>query len=306
MARRGRTFSAVLLLLLVALWPLAGVGNAQTGGASVTPTSIKTTVGKITSVSSSSVPGEQNTSVSPLYAEQCHRQLQIMEYDDSTGKPFIKFTGVHEWCFDGQKVTRDTMPVQTWISPKYEYKPGQDGYRYVASALKSNDYYFTYKGHWHGAQRNTRLGRFEYREHGFSKPTQVLLPFVSRVGHYDGTCTGPLPSDRSPKVASVKLANASKNVSPSANVEAKFFSDMKPATISGYNFYLLKRSSGAQVGATVRYDATTKTAILNPRKNLSPGATYEAHVYGGPYGVLTTTGDPIMQQNAGWTFTVAR
>lgn len=157
MARRGRTSSAVLLLLLVAIWPLAGVGNAQTGGTSVTvapsnvgkygvtPTSVKTTVGKITSVSPSSVPGGQNSGIRPLYAEQCHRQLQIMEYDDSTGKPYIKFTGVHEWCFDGQKVTRDAMPVQTWISPKYRYQAGQDGYRYVPSALNSRDYYFTSK-----------------------------------------------------------------------------------------------------------------------------------------------------------------
>ena len=314
MARQGRTFSAVLLLLLVAVWPLVGVGNAQTNNESaagkigkygVAP-SIKTTVGKITSVSPSSVPREQNSGIRPLYTEQCHRQLLTMEYDDSVGKPFIKFTGVHEWCFDGQKVTKNSMPVQPWISPKYKYQPGQDGYRYVPSALKSTDRYFTYNGHWHGAQRNTRLGRFEYHTHGISKPTQVLMPFVSRVGHYDGTCTGPLPSDRSPRVVSVKPTNASRNVPATANVEATFFSDMDPATINGSNFYLFKEGSGAQVGATVRYDAATKTAILNPRRNLSPGATYRARIYGGPYGVLTPTGDPIMQQNAGPSFTVAR
>lgn len=97
------------------------------------------------------------------------------------------------------------------------------------------------------------------------------MPFVSRVGHYDGTCTGPLPSDRSPRVASVKPVNASKNVSPSANVEAKFFSDMKPSTINGYNFYLLKKSSGNTFQDRIRYKRSRSRFVrrngicFNPR-----------------------------------------
>ena len=317
MVRRGRAFSAVLLLFLVALWPLASVGSAQTSGTSIagsssnvgkygiTPTSVKSTVGEITSVSPSSVPGDQNSGIRPLYAEQCHRQLILMQYNDSLGKSYIKFTGVHEWCFDGQKVTKDSMPVQTWISPKYKYQPGQDGYRYVASALKSTDHYFTYKGHWHGAQTATRLGRFEYRVHGFTGSSQVLMPFVSRTGHYDGTCDGPQPRDASPRVVAVNPVAGARGVSPTANIKATFSRAMNPRTLKAANFYLVNKSSGAEIQATYRYDVAKKTAILDPLRRLTPGTAYTATVFSGRYGALTAGGDPISAPKI-WSFSISR
>ena len=317
MVRRGRAFSAVLLLLLVALWPLASVGSAQTGGTSVSGSStsnsgkygitpsIKTTVGKITSVSPSSVLGKQDAGVRPLYAEQCHRQLILMQYNDSVGKPYIKFTGVHEWCFDGQKVTKDAMPVQTWISPKYKYQAGQDGYRYVPSALKSTDHYFTYKGHWHGAQTATRLGRFEYRVHGSAGLPQVLMPFVSRTGHYDGTCDGPQPKDASPRVVAVNPVAGAKGVAPTANIKATFSRAMNPRTLKAVNFYLVSKSTGAEIRATYRYDTAKKTAILDPVRRLTRGSTYTATVFSGQYGALTVGGDPISAPKT-WSFFVSK
>lgn len=211
MARQVRAPFAILLLLLLALGPLAGIGNAQTndsgttgpsadiaGKRGVTPTSVKTTVGEITTIAPGSVSGGQNTGIRPQFAEQCHRQLVIMQYNDSVGKPYLKFTGIKQWCFNGSKVTRGTMDVAPWIRADFKYGPNQDGYRYVPSALKKTDRFFTYKGRYHGALESTRLGRFEYRAHGLNKAAQVLNPYVSRIAHYDGTCDGPSPRDASP------------------------------------------------------------------------------------------------------------
>ena len=318
MVRQVRTPFVVLLLLLLALGPLAGVSNAQTNDTGktrpsadiaakrgVTPTSVETKVGEITTIDPSSVPDEQSNGIKPQYAEQCHRQLIIMEYKDNSGKPFIKFTGVKKWCFNGQKVTRGTMDVVPWIRADFKYGPGQDGYRYVPSALKKTDRFFTYKGHFHGALESTRLGRFEYRVHGLGKVAQVLNPYVSRIAHYDGACDGPNPKDASPRVTALKPAAGARGIPAMANVEATFSRKMNPRTLKSTNFYLVNKRTGDEVRATYRYDAAKKKAILDPVRRLSPGVTYTARVFSGPYGALTADGDPITS-NKTWSFVVAR
>ena len=318
MTRQVRTPFAILMLLLLALGPLAGISNAQSndtgatrpsadivGKRGVTPTSVETKVGKITSIAPSSVSGGQTTGMRPQYAEQCHRQLVIYQYNDSAGKPYLKFTGIKKWCFNGSKVTRGTMDVAPWIRADSKYGPGQDGYRYVPSALKKTDQFLNYKGRYHGALENTRLGRFEYRVHGLDKPAQVLNPYVSRIGHYDGTCDGPSPRDASPRVTVMKPAADARSVPATANVEATFSRKMNPATLKSYNFYLVNKRTGGEVPAAYRYDTAKKRAILDPVRRLSPGATYTARVYSGPYGALTATGDPIISDKT-WSFIVAR
>ena len=227
-----------------------------------------------------------------------------MRYDDLSGKPFIRFTGIKKWCYGGGRVTQGTMEVETWIRPDLRYEPGQDGYRYVGSALKKSDRFLSFNGHRNGAHESVRVGRFEWRVHGFPRAAQVLNPYVSRTGRYDGTCVGPKPRDASPKVTAVKPAGGAEGISPSANVEAVFSREMRAGTISGGTFYLTKKGSGAEVKARIRYDASRRRAVLDPARNLSSG-TYTATVSAGPFGVLTTEGDPITS-NKTWTFTVAR
>ena len=318
MARRVWAPFAILLLLLLALGPLAGIGNAQSndtgttgpsadiaGKRGVTPASVEIRVGKVTTVAPGSVPGGQTTGIRPQYAEQCRQQLVGMQYNDNAGKPYLKFTGIKKWCFDGSKVTRGTMDVAPWIRADFKYGPGQDGYRYVPSALKKTDRFLNYKGRYHGALENTRLGRFEYRLHGFGKAAQVFNPYVSRIAHYDGTCDGPSPRDASPRVTAVKPAVGSRGVPATANVEATFSRKMNPRTLKSFNFYLVNKRTGDEVQAAYRYNEVKKTAVLDPVRRLSAGTTYTARVYSGPYGALTATGDPIISDKT-WSFVVAR
>lgn len=311
-----RILSLGMLLVFFALF--AGTAVAQSGGktgaepstddphpSGITPVHVAIKVGRVTEASPNTLSGADRAGLMASASTQCHRQKVIMQYTDANNRPFINFTGIKEWCFDGQQVTSGTMQVETWVRPDLRYGSDQDGYVYVPSALKKTDQFLTYKGHFHGAHRSTRLGRFEYRVHGLGRPAQVFMPFVSRTGHYDGTCAGPMPTDLAPKVTTVRPAAGARSVPTTANIVATFSTDMKASTIGPATFYLIKESSGEQLQAMYRYDAASKTATLDPKSKLLPGATYTATVFAGPYGVLSTNGDPITQQKV-WSFTVAK
>lgn len=313
MVGNARAFLKALLFL--GLTFLASVGGiqpehadaAETAGRStesfgIVPADKEIEIGDIVEVPQSTLSGKRASSVAA--SEECHRQKVTMAYSDSADKIYLRFTGVKFWCYDGQKVTRAGMSVEPWIRPDLRYGPGQDGYRYVGSALKSSDRFLTYNGHRNGAHESIRVGRFEYRVHGFPRATQVLNPYVSRTGRYNGACDGPKPRDASPKVSAVKPAGGAKNVSPSADVEAVFSKEMRAGTINGGTFYLAKKGSGAEVGGRIRYDARNRKAILDPSRNLSAG-TYTATVFAGPFGAMTAEGDPLVASKV-WSFTVGR
>ncbi len=299
--------AALMLLMVVGRAESQATGAAETGTntskpSGVAPTSVQTEVGEIAEVSPESLPGSNG--VTALASEECHRQRVTMAYEDAPDKIYLKFTGVKFWCYDGQKVTRAGMNVEPWIRPDLRYGPGQDGYRYVGSGLKRSDRFLTYNRHRNGAHESIRVGRFEYRVHGFSRAAQVINPYVSRPGRYNGACDGPRPKDASPKVSAVKPAGGAKGVSPSANVEAVFSKGMRAGTVNGGTFYLAKKGSGADVRAKIRYDAARRKAVLNPARNLSAG-TYTATVFSGPFGAMTAEGDPLVA-NKVWSFTVTR
>lgn len=305
----------MVLLLLIAPGLLVDAGHAQVedeGGAGlsadvprlagVTPTSVRTEAGEITEASPDSVPGSDGATVRA--SEECHKQRVTMAYEDAPNKPYIEFTGIKFWCYDGQKVTRAGMDVEPWIRPDFRYGPGQDGYRYMGSGLKSTDRFLTYNGHRNGAHESIRVGRFEWRVHGFPRAAQVLNPYVSRTGRYNGACDGPDPKDISPKVATVKPTGGAERVSPKANVEVVFSREMKAKAINGSTLQLVKKGAFDPVRASIGYDAAKRKAILNPARGLSEG-NYTATVASGPFGALTAEGDPLFA-NKVWSFTVSR
>lgn len=299
-----RTF-LVAILFPFALALCVSASNAQGDNPEqfgVTPTSTKTTTGEITAVSPNSVSGSRMVAASA----ECHRQQVTMQYSDAEG-PFIKFTGIKEWCYDGYRVTYGNMDVETWIRPELRYGSDQTGYRYVPSALKETDEFLTYDGRQNGAHESIRVGRFEYINPRFDRPTSVLMPYVSRTGRYNGACDGPLPKDVSVRVASVNPTEGAKSVPATANVEATFSRKMDANTIDGVTFYLADSETGAEIPATYSYDVESKTATLDPKGRLTPGVTYTATVQAGFYGVLTTEGDPIsLTGHKVWSFIVAR
>ena len=313
MARGKSGFSVGLVALLSGVMFVANDAGAEPTGnqeadlvaeslqAAPVPMTVKTEVGPITDLPADPLNG---AGVVAVASGECHRQPVTMTYADAEG-PFIKFTGMKKWCYNGQSVTYGDMDVEPWIRPDSRYGPGEDGFRYVPSALRKSDRYLAYNGRSKGAHESVRVGRFEWRVHGFPDAAQVYVPYVSRTGRYNGSCVGPDPKDLSPRVTRVRPAMGAKDVSPRTNVEATFLGSMNARTIDGSTFYLRKQgSTGPQVRATVSYNATTKTALLNPAAGLSTG-TYTATVFAGPFGVLTAGGDPITS-NKVWSFTVSR
>jgi hypothetical protein len=78
---------------------------------------------------------------------------------------------------------------------------------------------------------------------------------------------------------SVKSASPiGKKVSHRANVTATFSEPMDGATLTESSFQLFKKNSTTAIPATVTYNATSTTVILNPNANLRRRATYRAVV----------------------------
>jgi len=63
------------------------------------------------------------------------------------------------------------------------------------------------------------------------------------------------------------------------------------------------KSASTSVAAPVTYDATSRTATLNPTANLAAGTTYTATLTGGTSGIKDTAGNPLTTVT--WTFTTA-
>ena len=314
MAYRAHALLAGVPLLFLMLVLSVSVGHAKTengmassakepGSSTVPAPRVQTIVGKVEFYTPLQSGSEGNRLAA--YAPLCHRQQVTMQYSDGSG-PFIKFTGTKKWCFDGYKVTSGGMDVtEAWIRSDMRSGSDKDGYVYVPSGLKKTDRFLTYNGHANGAHESTRTGRFEYRFAGQTQPAQVLMPFLSRTGRYDGACGGPNPKDVAPKILGFEPASGATGVPASANVKVRFSAPMNPSTFDGSTFVLKKQGTFDEVAATYRYDAATKAAILDPRSSLTAGATYTASVWNGPYGVKTAAGDPIYSYKT-WSFTVAR
>lgn len=300
---RKRALATGIALLLLALVLFASTGRAQSQS-SAEPGADETESYGVQNPRVVTEYGEVTAMPSAARSAECHRQNVTMKYEDAPNKPFITFTGVKRWCYNGTRVTSGSMDVETWIRPDSRYGPGRDGYRYAPAELKKTDRFLTYNGRRYGAHESVRIGRFEYRAHGFDRAAQVLNPYVSRTGRYNGACDGPRPKDASPRVGAVKPAGGAKNVPPSANVEAAFNRNMGVKAVNGSTFQLVKRDAFDPVSASIRYDATKRKATLNPSRRLAPG-TYTATVFAGPFGVLTSEGDPIASSKV-WSFTVGR
>jgi len=70
-------------------------------------------------------------------------------------------------------------------------------------------------------------------------------------------------------------------VDPTANIKAKFSEAMKERSINTSTFYLMSPCPSVPVeAATVRYNADTKTAILDPTASLVDNSEYTAVVEG--------------------------
>jgi hypothetical protein len=68
------------------------------------------------------------------------------------------------------------------------------------------------------------------------------------------------------------------DVSPRTNINAFFSEKMRAPSVNATTVQLFERGSSVPLAAQVRYEATTKRAILDPDANLVAGKGYRAVV----------------------------
>lgn len=101
-----------------------------------------------------------------------------------------------------------------------------------------------------------------------------------------------------PTVTAVAPASDSSSVSVSSNIAATFSTAV--TGVSGSTF-VLKSPSGAVVPAAFSYNATTRTATLNPSSNLAVDTRYTATLVGGTTAIRDSAGTPLVTSS--WSFT---
>ena len=111
--------------------------------------------------------------------------------------------------------------------------------------------------------------------------------------------------DAPPTVAGVTPQAGATGVGDEINVTATLSERLRPSTVDGTTFVLVRKGTSIRVPAVVRYDAERNRAVLNPSEPLRAGATYEARVRGGENGVKDLAGKPLADTKA-WGFTVGR
>lgn len=122
---------------------------------------------------------------------------------------------------------------------------------------------------------------------------------VSGCGRAGGGGT-PVPVTP-PAVSSTSPADGATGVSVSANVTAVFSKDMDQSTVTSSTFTLKLKSGGAALSSEVTYNASAKTATLDPGPTLEYNATYEATI---STAVKDAAGNALASAKT-WVFTTA-
>ncbi|MCO4251637.1 S8 family serine peptidase [Pseudarthrobacter raffinosi] len=145
-------------------------------------------------------------------------------------------------------------------------------------------------------------------------PAQIASALTSNAtaGVITGTGTGtpnrlvyaaapapaPAPVAPAPTVTAKSPAAQSTAVPVASNVTATF---SKAVQGVGAGTFVLRNAAGTAIPATVSYDATTKTATLDPSANLAADVTFTATLVGGATAIRDTAGTPLASTS--WTFT---
>lgn len=108
----------------------------------------------------------------------------------------------------------------------------------------------------------------------------------------------PDPVAPAPTVTAKSPAAQSTAVPVASNVTATF---SKAVQGVGAGTFTLRNAAGTAIPATVSYNATTKTATLDPTANLAADVTFTATLVGGATAIRDTAGTPLASTS--WTFT---
>ena len=98
-----------------------------------------------------------------------------------------------------------------------------------------------------------------------------------------------------PRVIRTRPAAGADEVRRGRNVRAFFSEPVRPVTIVGANVKLVRVATGATVRARLRYDADTKSVVINPRNDLAANARYKVVI---GTGVRDLAGNRLDQNTA--------
>ncbi|RDV12463.1 serine protease [Arthrobacter sp. RT-1] len=129
-------------------------------------------------------------------------------------------------------------------------------------------------------------------------PNRLLYAGAVNAAPAPAPAPAPTPAPApAPTVSAVSPGANATSVPSGANVTATFSEAVQGLT-SGT--FVLKNAAGTTVPASVTYNATTRTATLDPSANLAADATYTATLVGGSSAIRGTTGTPLA--SVSWTF----
>jgi chitodextrinase len=237
-----------------------------------------------------------------------------------TGLRFYKSTqntGTHVgslWSSSGQLLAEATFVDETASGWQQVDLPApvaiQAGVTYVASYHTTVGRYSVDENYFASAFTNGPLrgladgesggnGVYLYGARGF--PTNSFRASNYWVDVVMTTSVG--PDTKPPLVSTTAPLNDAADVSTLAEVRATFNEPMDPTTINGSSFEL-RGAESALIGATVTYDAATRTATLKPNNPLSVSTRHSATVRGGTSGVKDLAGNALVS-DVTWSFTTA-
>jgi subtilisin family serine protease len=107
----------------------------------------------------------------------------------------------------------------------------------------------------------------------------------------------PAPAAPAPAIAAVAPGGNATGVAAGTNVTATFSTAVQGVSAGTF---VLKNAAGATVPAAVSYNATTRTATLDPTSGLAADATFTATLVGGASAIRDSAGTPLA--TVSWTF----
>jgi hypothetical protein len=105
-----------------------------------------------------------------------------------------------------------------------------------------------------------------------------------------------------PTVTAGTPANGAVSVLTDSAVTVTLSGAIDPATINASDFVLIRRGTTTPIAATIRFDATTGQAVLQPSAYLLTNTTYTATIKGGASGVRNLAGISLATDRT-WSFT---
>ncbi len=191
----------------------------------------------------------------------------------------------------GTATAGDASATVTWSAPAPNGSPAVQGYEIevsdgrVITGIPATTFSRVINGLTNGTSYTFQVRAFNMFGPGpLSAPSNAVTPTAP---------VGPQITLRSPDAGAT-------NVAVNTNVDAFFDQAM---VAGGFNTatFRLTNPAGAQIAATVNYNATLRRVRLNPAANLAQNTTYTVTATGGPTAIRSAVG--VALTTTSWTFT---